>query len=81
MPYRNAKIYNDGSHYIAIPQTNNLIKKKKNPTKTVCTGTELQTKTNKTEKTATEILTTKERLEDLQRKQRQKKSRKDRDIN
>lgn len=29
MPYRNAKIYSDGSHYIAIPQTNNSNKKKK----------------------------------------------------
>lgn len=50
MPYRSAKIYNDGSHYIAIPQTDNLIKKKKSPTKIVCTGKELQTATNKTEK-------------------------------
>ena len=92
MPYRSAKVYNDGSHYIAIPQTNNSTKRKKNPTKTVCTGTELQTKTNKTDKTATEILTPKERFEKIYRenngkrkaekiKQRQKKSRKDRDIN
>lgn len=67
MPYRSAKVYNDGSHYIAIPQTNNPTKQKKNPTKTVCTGTELQTKTNKTEKTATEILTPKERFEKIYR--------------
>ena len=50
MPYRSAKVYNDGSHYIAIPQTNNSTKRKKNPTKTVCTSTELQTAKNKTEK-------------------------------
>ena len=67
MPYRSAKIYNDGSHYIAIPQTDNSIKKKKNPIKTVCTGTELQTAKNKTEKTATEILTPKERFEKIYR--------------
>ena len=73
MPYRSAKVYNDGSHYIAIPQTDNLIKKKKRPTKTACTGTELQTSKNKTEKTATELLTPKERFE-------KKKSRKNRDI-
>lgn len=67
MPYRNAKIYNDGSHYIAIPQTNNPTKRKKSPTKTVCTGTELQTKENKTGETATEILTPKERFEKIYR--------------
>lgn len=67
MPYRSAKVYNDGSHYIAIPQTNNSTKQKKSPTKTICTGTELQTKTNKTEKTATEILTPKERFEKIYR--------------
>lgn len=67
MPYRNAKVYNDGSHYIAIPQTNNLTKQKKSPTKTVCTGKELQTETNKTEKTATENLTPKERFEKIYR--------------
>ena len=67
MPYRSAKIYNDGSHYIAIPQTNNPTKRKKNPTKTVCTGTELQTAKNKTDKTATEILTPKERFEKIYR--------------
>lgn len=65
MPYRSAKVYNDGSHYIAIPQTNNSTKQKKNPTKTVCTGTELQTAKNKTDKTATEILTPKERFEKI----------------
>lgn len=67
MPYRSAKVYNDGSHYIAIPQTDNSIKKKKNPIKTVCTGTELQTAKNKTEKTATETLTPKERFEKIYR--------------
>ena len=50
MPYRSAKVYNDGSHYIAIPQTNNSTKRKKNPTKTVCTGKKLQTAKNKTDK-------------------------------
>lgn len=50
MPYRSAKVYNDGSHYIAIPQTNNPTKQKKNPTKKVCTGKKLQTAKNKTEK-------------------------------
>ena len=67
MPYRSAKVYNDGSHYIAIPQTNNPTKRKKSQIKTVCTGTELQTRTNKTEKTATEILTPKERFEKIYR--------------
>ena len=67
MPYRSAKVYNDGSHYIAIPQTNNPTKQKKNPTKKVCTGTELQTSKNKTDKTATEILTPKERFEKIYR--------------
>ena len=67
MPYRSAKVYNDGSHYIAIPQTDNLIKKKKSPAKTVCTGKKLQTAKNKTEKTATEILTPKERFEKIYR--------------
>ena len=67
MPYRSTKVYNDGSHYIAIPQTNNSTKRKKNPTKTVCAGTELQTAKNKTDKTATEILTPKERFEKIYR--------------
>lgn len=67
MPYRSAKVYNDGSHYIAIPQTNNSTRRKKNPTKTVCTGKKLQTATNKTDKTATEILTPKERFEKIYR--------------
>lgn len=67
MPYRSAKIYNDGSHYIAIPQTNNPTKRKKSPIKTVCTGKKLQTATNKTDKTATEILTPKERFEKIYR--------------
>lgn len=67
MPYISAKVYNDGSHYIAIPQTNNSTKQKKNPTKTVCTGTELQTAKNKTEKTVTELLTPKERFEKIYR--------------
>ena len=67
MPYRSAKVYNDGSHYIAIPQTSNPTKQKKSPIKTVCTGKELQTAKNKTEKTATEILTPKERFEKIYR--------------
>lgn len=67
MPYRSAKIYNDGSHYIAIPQTNNPTKQKKNPTKKVCTGKKLQTAKNKTDKTVTEILTPKERFEKIYR--------------
>lgn len=45
MPYRSAKVYNDGSHYIAIPQTDNPTRRKKSPTMTICAGTELQTKT------------------------------------
>ena len=67
MPYRSAKVYNDGSHYIAIPQTNNPTRRKKSPIMTVCTGTELQTATNKTDKTATEIPTPKERFEKIYR--------------
>lgn len=67
MPYRSAKIYNDGSHYIAIPQTNNTTRRKKSPTRTVCTGTELQIAKNKTDKTASEILTPKERFEKIYR--------------
>ena len=67
MPYAKAKIYNDGSHYIAIPQTNNSTKRKKSPTKTVCMGMELPTSTNKTDKTATEPLTPKERFEKIYR--------------
>ena len=49
MPYRNAKIYSDGSHYIAIPQATNPQRRKKCPERTVCTGTEMQTMTDKTE--------------------------------
>lgn len=64
MPYRNAKIYNDGSHYIAIPQTTNPHRRKKRPERTVCTGTEMQTTTDKAEtKAAGEALTPKERFE------------------
>ena len=64
MPYRNAKIYSDGSHYIAIPQTTNPQRRKKRPERTVRTGTEMQTMTDKTEtKTAEETLTPKERFE------------------
>lgn len=50
MPYRNAKIYSDGSHYIAIPQTNNSNKKKKSPVKGVCEGKVTQALNGKTEK-------------------------------
>ena len=68
MPYRNAKIYNDGSHYIAIPQTTNPHRRKKSPERTVCTGTEMQTTTDKTEtETAEETLTPKERFEKIYR--------------
>ena len=67
MPYRSAKVYNDGSHYIAIPQTDNPTRRKKSPTMTICAGTELQTKTNKADETATEILTPKERFEKIYR--------------
>ena len=65
MPYRNAKIYSDGSHYIAIPQTNNSNKKKKSPVKGVCEGKVTQALNGKTEnkKSATEALTPKERFE------------------
>ena len=49
MPYRNAKIYSDGSHYIAIPQTNNSNKKKKSPVKGVCEGKVTQALNGKTE--------------------------------
>ena len=64
MPYRNAKVYNDGSHFIAIPQTSSPHRRKKSPERTVCTGKELQTRTDKTEKeTAMEALTLKERFE------------------
>ena len=64
MPYRNAKVYNDGSHFIAIPQTSSPHRRKKSPERTICTGKELQTHTDKTEKeTAREALTPKERFE------------------
>lgn len=64
MPYRNAKVYNDGSHFIAIPQTSSPHRRKKSPERTVCTGKELQTHTDKTEKeTAREALAPKERFE------------------
>ena len=64
MPYRNAKVYNDGSHFIAIPQTSSPHRRKKSPERTVCTGKKLQTRTDKTEKeTAREALTPKERFE------------------
>ena len=64
MPYRNAKVYNDGSHFIAIPQTSSPHRRKKSPERTVCTGKELQTRTDKTEKeTAREALAPKERFE------------------
>ena len=69
MPYRNAKVYNDGSHFIAIPQTSSSAQRKKSPERTVCTGKELQTRTDKTEKeTAREALTPKERFERITKK-------------
>lgn len=73
MPYRNAKIYSDGSHYIAIPQATNPQRRKKRPERTVCTGTEMQTAKNKTDKTATEILTPKERFEKIYRENNSKR--------
>lgn len=75
MPYRNAKIYSDGSHYIAIPQTNNLNKKKKSPVKGVCDGKVTQALNGKTEnkKSATEALTPKERFERLYKENNGKK--------
>lgn len=66
MPYGSAKVYNDGSHYIAIPQTTKP-ERKKTPKKKVCTGKGLQTVKNKTDKTATETLTPKERFERIYR--------------
>lgn len=75
MPYRNAKIYSDGSHYIAIPQTNNSNKKKKSPVKGVCEGRVTQALNGKTEnkKSATEALTPKERFERLYKENNGKK--------
>lgn len=69
MPYRNAKIYSDGSHYIAIPQTTNPQRRKKSPERTVCAGTEMQTMTDKIDdrETAEETLTPKERFERIYR--------------
>ena len=68
MPYRNAKIYSDGSHYIAIPQTTNPQRRKKSPERIVCAGTEMQTTTDKTgRKTAEKTLTPKERFERIYR--------------
>ena len=66
MPYGSAKVYNDGSHYIAIPQTTRP-ERKKNPMKKVCSGKGLQTVKNKTGNTATETLTPKERFERIYR--------------
>ena len=75
MPYRNAKIYSDGSHYIAIPQTNNSNKKKKSLVKGVCEGKVTQALNGKTEnkKSATEALTPKERFERLYKENNGKK--------
>lgn len=48
MPFKDAKIYSDGSHYIVIPKTSNPYRRKKDTPQEVCTGRENQT-TNKTE--------------------------------
>ena len=68
MPYKHAKIYSDGSHYLAIPQSTNPIGKRKRP-KTVCEGKVKQAFNAKTEnkKSATETLTPKERFEQIYR--------------
>ena len=75
MPYRNAKIYSDGSHYIAIPQANNSNKKKKSPVKGVCEGKVTKALNVKTEnkKSTTEALTPKERFERLYKENNGKK--------
>ena len=72
MPYSQAKIYFDGSHYIAIPQTFNPYRRKKN---TKINKQLTQTLTDKTEnkKSATEALPPKERFERLYKESNGKK--------
>ena len=65
MPFKDAKIYSDGSHYIAIPRTSNPYRRKKDTPQEVCAGQKNQT-TDKTENkksaTAAEKKTEFERL-------------------
>ena len=65
MPFKDAKIYSDGSHYIAIPKTGNPNRRKKDTPQEVCAGQKNQT-TDKTENkksaTAAEKKTEFERL-------------------
>ena len=65
MPFKDAKIYSDGSHYIAIPKTSNPYRRKKDTPQEVCSRQENQT-TDKTENkksaTAAEKKTEFERL-------------------
>lgn len=65
MPFKDAKIYSDGSHYIAIPKASNPYRRKKDTPQEVCAGREKQT-TDKTENkksaTAAEKKTEFERL-------------------
>lgn len=65
MPFKDAKIYSDGSHYIAIPKTSNPYRRKKDTPQEVCAGQKNQT-TDKTENkqsaTAAEKKTELERL-------------------
>ena len=72
MPYGSAKVYNDGSHYIAIPQTTRP-ERKKNPMKKVCLGKGLQMVKDKTGNTATETHTPKERFERIYRENSSKR--------
>lgn len=65
MPFKDAKIYSDGSHYIAIPKASNPYRRKKDTPQEVCAGQKNQT-TDKTENkkssTAAEKKTEFERL-------------------
>ena len=65
MPFKDAKIYSDGSHYMAIPKTSNPYRRKKDTPQEVCAGQKNQT-TDKTENkqsaTAAEKKTEFERL-------------------
>lgn len=72
MPYSQAKIYFDGSHYIAIPQTFNPYRRKKN-IKIKKELTEILTDKTENKKSATEALTPKERFERLYKENNGKK--------
>lgn len=65
MPFKDAKIYSDGSHYIAIPKASNPYRRKKDTPQEDCAGQKNQT-TDKTENkksaTAAEKKTEFERL-------------------